>query len=169
MGVTINFEGQLKSNADFDQVMKIAKEFAEVNHMAFSYFEETDKLLQRVKEEKDWDYQGLTRGIRIQPDVNSDPLLLEFYRDNYIQEYCKTQFVDVEIHMKIINFLRQIEPHFNELIINDEGEYWETSNVDLLQNRIDDCFRAIDDAKKENDKLSGPFRIADGRIVDLMS
>ena len=169
MGVTINFEGKLKSDADFQVVMKIAKEFAEVNDMAFFYFEETEKFLQRVKQEKNWDYKGSTRGIRIQPDSNSDPLLLEFDRDNYIQEYCKTQFVDIEIHIKIINFLRQIEYYFSELRINDEGEYWETSDAELLQEHIDNCFRAIDDAKKENYKLSGPFRIADGRIVDLMS
>lgn len=169
MGVTINFEGKLISETSFETVMKIAKEFAEKNQMPFSFFEETEKLLQRVKDEEDWDYIGKTKGIRIQPDINSDPLILEFDKDNYIQEYCKTQFVDIEIHIKLINFLRQIEPCFHELLVNDEGEYWETNDAELLQEHIDNCFKGIEKAKKENKHLSGPYKVEDGRIIDLMS
>lgn len=169
MGITIHFEGKLKSESDFDKVMTIAEDFARINQMPFSFFEESEKLLQRVKDEEDWDYIGKTKGINIQPDENTDPLLLEFDKDNYIQEYCKTQFADVEIHIKIIEFLRNIEPYFDKLTIDDEGEYWETNDNELLIEHIDNCFIAIEDAKKENPNLNGPYRVENGRIVDLMS
>ncbi|MBC7722061.1 MAG: hypothetical protein H7068_08560, partial [Pedobacter sp.] len=78
MGVTIHFEGQLKSDADYDKVMMTAKAFAEINAMEFSFFEASEKLLQRVKGEEDWDYLGATKGIIIQPHETSDPLILEF-------------------------------------------------------------------------------------------
>ena len=134
--------------------------------MDYQIFEEPDKLLQRVKNEKDWDYQGITRGIKIQPDVNSDPLWLEFDIDYYIQEYCKTQFVDIDVHVKIIELLKKIEPYFQVLIVDDEGEYWNTGDIQLLQNNLDNCFRAIEVAKSENPNLSGPYRIKGERIVD---
>jgi hypothetical protein len=169
MGVTINFEGKLKSETDYQKVLKTSEEFAKENQMPFTFFEESEKLLQRVKDEEDWDYVGKTKGIRIQPDENSDPLLLEFDKDNYIQEYCKTQFADIEIHIKIIGFLRNIETFFDKLIIFDEGEYWETNNVELLQEHIDNCFKEIEKEKKENKNLDGPYRLEDGRIIDLMS
>jgi hypothetical protein len=168
MGVTIHFEGKLKTDNDFEKVVKISCDFARSNDMDYQVFEEQNKLLQRVKNEMDWDYQGLTRGVKIQPDINADPLWIEFDEDYYLQEYCKTQFVDKSIHIKIIELLKAIEPYFQSLIVVDEGEYWDSDNSTLLQERLDDCFNAIEDAKKENTKLSGPFRITGGRIIDLM-
>lgn len=169
MGVTIHFKGNLKSDTDFDELIKVAKNFAESNKMNFNLFEEPHKILQRVRNEMDWDYEGLTRGVRIQPNENSDPLLLEFDKDNYIQEYCKTQFVEKEIHIKIIGLLRQIKPYFQELSVIDEGEYWDSNDPNLLQQHLDDCFYAIEEAKKEDESLSGPYRVEGNRIVDLIS
>ena len=168
MGVTIHFEGILKSENSFDKVIEIAKNFAVINTMEYDLFEESNKSLQRVKDEKDWDYYGLTRGIKIQPDENCEPLWLEFDKDNYVQEYCKTQFVEKEIHIKIIDLLRKIEPYFENLEITDEGEYWETGNSSLLQQHIDNCFALIEKVKKEDSSLSGPYRVEGNRIIDLM-
>lgn len=168
MGVTIHFEGQLKSNADYDKVMMTAKTFAETNNMAFSFFEATDKLLQRVIDEEDWDYIGATRGIIIQPHDTSDPLILEFDTDNYIQEYCKTQFSDIIIHSKVVSLLKQIEDCFIDLQVTDEGEFWETGNIELLTTHFNNCFLVMETEMKENPDLNGPYRVEDGRIIDLM-
>lgn len=168
MGVTIHFDGKLKSENNYEAVIQYAKEFAEKNEMEYSYFEEADKLLLRVKDEEEWDYQGLTKGIRIQPHENSDPFNLEFDKDNYIQEYCKTQFASVEIHIMLIDFLESIKSNFEQLNVYDEGEYWETHNVEILENHIKTCFHQIEMAKQNDETLDGPFRIADGRIADLM-
>lgn len=168
MGVTIHFEGQLKSENDFNSVMTRAKNFAQTNEMPYDFFSELFKKLSRVKDEQDWDYEGPTKGIKIQPDPNSDPLWLEFDKDNYIQEYCKTQFAGLDVHLKIISLLKEIQPHFNELLVIDEGEYWETNDESKLQNSLDSYFEAAEKAMAENPKLNGPFRLEDGRIIDLM-
>jgi Asp-tRNA(Asn)/Glu-tRNA(Gln) amidotransferase C subunit len=168
MGVTIHFDGKLKNKTDFEAIMKSAEEFAEKNQMEYSFFEEVDKLLLRVKDEAEWDYQGVTRGIRIQPDENSDPFNLEFDNENYIQEYCKTQFAIFEIHIKLIEFLNSIKSHFDQLNVFDEGEYWNTHNAEILKKNIKNCFDQIEIAKQNDKTLDGPFRIADGRIADLM-
>ena len=122
MGVTIHFEGQLSSSNEFDKVIEIAKTFAESNGLEYFLFQEENKLLQRVKEEQNWDYEGPTRGIQIQPDENSDPLVLEFDKNLYLQEYCKTQFADVSVHILIVDLLRQVQPFFTTLTVEDEGE-----------------------------------------------
>ena len=168
MGVTIHFEGQLKSDNDFDSVMTKAKTFAQTNDMPYSNFTEPLKKLGRVKDEQDWDYEGPTKGIKILPDENSDPLWLEFDKNNYIQEYCKTQFAGIDVHLQIISFLKEIQPHFIELHVTDEGEYWDTEDKSLLQESLDNYFAAAEKAKTENPKLSGPFRLKDGRLIDLM-
>ena len=168
MGVTIHFEGQLSSPEYFDKIIETAKGFAESNELDYFLFKEDNKLLQRVKDEQDWDYEGPTKGIQIQPDENSDPLILEFDENSYLQDYCKTQFADVSVHILVISLLKEIEPYFDSLSVFDEGEYWETSDINNLQQHIDNCFQAIEDAKKENATLEGPFRLNNGRIVDLI-
>lgn len=168
MGVTIHFEGRLKTNADFDGVIKKALEFADRHSSEIISLDSDRKLLKRVKDEKNWDYQGAVRGIRIQPHENSDPLLLEFDKDLYIQEYCKTQFAGVPVHVSIVEFLRGIEPCFEKLSVVDEGEFWDTNDTKILEQRFEDFFAAFESAIRENPKLKGPFRMRDGRIVDLM-
>ena len=168
MGVTIQFEGQLSSHKEFHKVVETTKRIAEAHGLEYFLFQEENKLLQRVKDEQDWHYEGPTKGIQIQPNENSDPLVLEFDENLYLQEYCKTQFADISVHILIIDLLRQIQPFFTALKVEDEGEYWETSDINILQQHIDNCFQAIEDAKNENSKLKGPFRLQNGRIVDLM-
>lgn len=168
LGVTIHFEGQLKKDSDFDKVMNVAKIFAQENNMDFKFFEEDNKLLERVKDEKSYDYQGKVKGIKIQPDINTDPLWLEFDKDNYIQDFCKTQFADLIIHIKIIELLRKIIPFFTELVVDDEGEFWETEDSEILQKHFDTFKCVFEEQILKNKKMSGPFRLEDGRIVDLM-
>lgn len=168
MGVTIHYEGKLKSANDFNDVIEIIQEFSEFNNMSYSVFEESKKLLKRVKDEQEWDYVSSVKGIRLQPHENTDPLIFEFDENYYIQDYCKTQFSDIDIHIKIISVLRKIAPHFEDLIVIDEGEYWDTSDKEYLQQLIDDCFDKINEVKSQNINMEGPFRIKSGRIIDLM-
>ncbi len=168
MGVTIHFEGNLKSSANFYKVIDIAKQFAEKNNFKYEIFKEENKLLERVKDEQNWDYQGLTSGIVINVDTNCDPLNFEFDKELYIQEYCKTQFADISVHVLVISLLKKVEPYFEILKIDDEGEYWDTADITILQTHFDNCFKAIEETKKEDNLLQGPFRLDNGRIIDLM-
>jgi len=168
MGVTIHFEGNLKSPADFDNIVNTAKLFAETYGLDFSIFQEENKVLERVKDEQPWDYQGATKGLVINLP-SCDPVNLEFDENNHVQEFCKTQFALVSIHILVIDLLRQIEPYFETLKVVDEGEYWESGDLPALQQNLDACFHAIEDAKQKDKSLSGPYRLSNGRIVDLLS
>jgi hypothetical protein len=167
MGVTIHFEGRLKSNRDYEVVIEKGLEFAKRRSSEIVRLDADNKVLKRVKDEKDWNYEGKVKGIQIQPHENSDPLILEFDQDLYIQEFCKTQFAGITTHMDVIEFLHDIEPHFDNLVVVDEGEFWDTKDVKILEENFDTFFDAFDRAIQEDPKLKGPFRL-DGRIVDLM-
>jgi hypothetical protein len=168
MGVTIHFEGKLKSQKDFDEVIEKARDFAKRRSSDIIQINNDKKLLKRVNDEQDWVYEGPVKGIQLQPHDNADPLVLEFDKDLYIQEFCKTQFSDISTHIDIIQFLRDIESHFNKLSVIDEGEFWETNDIKLLEQKFEDFFVAFDNAIQQNPKLRGPFKMSDGRIVDLM-
>jgi hypothetical protein len=49
--------------------MMTAKTFAETNAIEFTFFEAKEMLLQRAKDDEDWDYIGAPRGIIIHPHV----------------------------------------------------------------------------------------------------
>jgi len=167
MGVTIHFEGSLKSRQAFDELADIAIKFANERQFAVSTFHEDNKLLQRVRNEQDWDYQGPTDGILIHASEACDPINLEFDENLHLQEYCKTQFAGCEIHILICALLRLIEPFFANLQVYDEAEYWETGDRSILETHLEKVFEMIEEAKNENGKLDGPFRV-NGRIVDLI-
>ncbi|MBC7412535.1 MAG: hypothetical protein H7331_08805 [Bacteroidia bacterium] len=168
MGVTVHFEGTLKSTTDFNEVINKATVFATDNNFEFEIFEFENKKLYRVKDDADWDYEGATKGIKIKIDSAAEPLILEFDSNLHLQEYCKTQYASIKVHMKLIAFLRTIKLHFVMLEVLDEGEYWELNDVPTLQKNITDAFKVVEKAKKENPNLNGPYVTDDDRIVDLM-
>src|SRR6267378_1716568 len=123
MGVTIHFEGKLKRPEAYQTVLATARRF---------------------REEKDWDYVGPVKGVVLYPHENSEPVRLEFDSELYIQEYTKTQFAQIEVHLLLVELLKKIEPYFEQLIVFDEGEYLEQS-----------------------DEYQGPVRLPSKRIVDV--
>jgi hypothetical protein len=168
MGVTIHFEGKLKSELSYHHLIDASVIFAVKNKMPFEKIASDNKRLERVANETDWNYEGPVKGIKILPGEDCEPLWLEFDENLIIQDFCKTQFGGKEIHIKIIELFDALRQCFTELIIADEGEYWETRNAGLLQQLMDECFGLIEKAKSTDQTLSGPFRMPDGRIVDLM-
>jgi hypothetical protein len=107
------------------------------------------------------------RGIVLYLHKNSEPLRLEFDRDLIVQEFIKTQFAPAEIHVKIVGFPKEIVPHFEALTVEDEGEYWDTGGLDVLENHRQAIFRALSDELSASADLVGPVRLRSGRIADL--
>jgi hypothetical protein len=169
MGVTIHFEGRLKHPKAYPLLLDALQEYATKNNWPVVQIPEEHRTLRRVRDEKDWDYSGLTFGLELQPSENADPLRFEFDKDYFVQEFIKTQFAGPELHIEVINLFRLIQPYFDKLDICDEGDFWETSDAKLLVEHIENCDRALQKMLAENPKAKGPVRLPTGRIVDYMS
>ena len=168
MGVTIHFEGKLKSEDSYQQLIEMSVDFATKNKMTFEQFALSQKRLERVANEEEWNYDGPVKGIKILPSENCEPLWLEFDENLIIQDFCKTQFARGMVHIQIVTLLDLVSNCFDNLSVIDEGEYWETRNAERLQELLDESFKLIENAKDKDETLSGPFRMEDGRIIDLM-
>ncbi|CAN5124011.1 hypothetical protein BH20ACI2_BH20ACI2_24040 [soil metagenome] len=168
MGITIHFEGSLRSVDSLSMLLQEARAFA--NEQAWPYVEIPNEMrsLARVRDEADWDYAGLTSGFEISPHKNAEPLRLEFDYDGYIQEYIKTQFAPLEIHLSVVNLLRKLEPYFASLDVVDESDFWETNDIVLLRQSFDRFFEVVEDEKAKNPRLTGPYRLENGRIADFL-
>ena len=168
MGITIHFEGTLKDETAYEAVVSEASKLAtEMSWPARAISEENVTLL-RVKGEEDWDYVGPAKGIEIRPHESSEPLRLIFDKELYVQDYIKTQFAPVEIHVTVSNFLKRLEQHFERFEVTDEGEYYDTNDLEKLKDNIQWCYKGLDEYLDQKDKYYGPVRSADGRIIDVL-
>jgi len=128
---------------------------------------ESNALLKRVVNEQNDDYVGPTRGVEVQPHPNSEPLRFEFDRGLFVQEYCKTQFAGATTHVRIVELLHRVMHHFENLLVEDEGEFWETHDETLLESHIEKVNGLIDEMILEHPGAKGPIRLPSGRIVDV--
>lgn len=168
MGVTIHFEGKLKGESSYNYVLKEAEKLAKKNKFQIYKLEEEDVKLLRVKNEEEWYYYGPVKGVEMFPHQNSEPLRLEFDRDLYIQEFVKTQYAPIDTHILIIKFLRKLSKHFLYLEVFDEGEFFETNDVSVLELHRENIAKVIDEYLTQDDKYYGPVRHENGRITDVM-
>ena len=168
MGVTIHFEGRLRNPEAYQAVVHMARRFADEHGWEHEPIAETITTLKRVRNEEELDYEGLVKGVVLQPHQNSEPLRFEFDSDLYVQEYTKTQFAPLETHIAVVGLLKKIERYFEKLEVFDEGEYYETQDRDTLKKHLDRCFEVLDEYLEQGDKYEGPVRLPDKKIVDIM-
>lgn len=112
------------------------------------------------------------RGVILNPTGDCEPLSFIFDRQGRLRalmdliteqveptEYSfftatKTQFAEIETHVWIIGLLRYLKKRYlHDLEVKDEGEYWETEDLEklrekkqFLQGRIDQFAEALSDA-----------------------
>lgn len=168
MGVTIHFEGHLKNQKSYEDLINKAREFGQTNSWKTELIKAERVMLRRFRDEKPWDYVGPAQGIILYPHDDCDPVRLEFDKDLYLQEYTKTQFAGEEIHKKVVALLHEIEPFFENLTIVDEGEFWETQDDELLNNCMSSFYRALEDELQKYPEAKIKVKTPDGRIIDMI-
>jgi len=68
----------------------------------------------------------------------------------------------------LIKLLKDLREFFEVLKVEDEGEYWETENEDLLAGHMRRCDEAIADVSRKNPSARVKVRDPDGRFMDLL-
>jgi hypothetical protein len=53
--------------------------------------------------------------------------------------------------------------------VNDEAEYWDTGDVELLKNYLANCYRFIEEQRQERPNQEVRVKTPAGRIVDLIT
>ena len=168
MGITVHFTGRVSDPSRVDAAIAAAVVAAERQGWAAQRFEKTAATLRRSSMGREWEYSGPTRGVVITPHEQSDPLSLEFDGDGVVQDFVKTQFAGPETHMAVIALLRELQPTFDAFEVVDEGEYWDTGDREQLTRHIVACNAQLVDYLRRNDKLRGPIRLENGRMLDLV-
>jgi hypothetical protein len=70
--------------------------------------------------------------------------------------------------MGVVDLFEQCRKKLSELVIQDEGGYWESRNAEALEDRITKCFLEMKKSMDEDPSYYGPVKSEDGRITDLV-
>ena len=137
MGTTIHYYGHARSDDDVDRILDIAQDYAarkewwrrrDVTHATLTRSFGDGELIE---------YEGRVRRIVMIPESACETVRLEFDDNLFTWWFTKTVGMRVESHIEIVELLRTIQPHMADLEVRDEGEYWETGDVDRLRQHLD--------------------------------
>lgn len=173
MGVTIHYRGFLKDKSQIDECLQLISDWATDNQWECHAFSDNYQSVERTYEDdagniQTWHYSGPIKGLVLQPHPNCESMTFEFGEDLYFAEYVKTQFAPLDVHVGIINLLKLLQPMLQVLDVLDEGEYWDTQDISLLEHNQMGCWAMIQEKMKEDPTFKGPVRMSDGRIADLI-
>ncbi|MEO0508545.1 MAG: hypothetical protein AAF065_01655 [Verrucomicrobiota bacterium] len=141
MGLTIHFSGAIDHVEDIPQFVEELTDIA--NSMGW--------LAQPINmEETDPNF----RGVLVNPAGNCEPLRFLFGRGGRLRNLMdlwddrvepnqhsfysasKIQFASIETHIWIVGLLRYLKKHYiSDLEVHDEGEYWETEDLEKLRKK----------------------------------
>jgi hypothetical protein len=169
MGVTIHYEGQLTSEAAYQDLVGLVSSIAEAKGWLTELIASGEATLLRVRDEKDWDYTGPVKGIVVYLHEDCDPVRLEFDSDLYLQEFTKTQFAGIQIHLAVLKLLKAIQPFFHNLKVEDEGDWWGTENTQILTEHFARAQKAIEAELRKTPSAQMKVKTPSGRIMDLLT
>ena len=151
MGLTVHYRGRIREYALVDELITEVANFAK--NLSWRYHLLTPGINTPLKPVNQEDPEPLpsVKGIILSPD-KCEPIIFTFLDDGRICSpffppmeaedglpymWTKTQYAGIEVHRSFVNLLRQLnEKYFSELVVVDEGQYWETNDEEILQSQF---------------------------------
>jgi hypothetical protein len=169
MGVTIHYEGCLRSPLLVEELINTATRYAEEHQWPNRRIDGDATDLLRIIDDKEFYYSGPVFGVELHPHADAEPLRFEFDDEMFLQDFCKTQFAGAESHVAVVELLDQIKPYFEELRVEDEGDYWVSRDENRLHQHLDTVNRMLKEIKDRDPDAEGPIYAESGRIMDIWS
>lgn len=140
MGITIHYKGSLispdLSNSFIEEFDSIASEMGWISQIV----ESKEFALKGISidihpKSESFTFLFNTIGELINPVIFIDSTM---DKEHYYYQSIKTQFAPIDVHITIIKLLKYFNTkYFSNLEVTDEGCYWETSDENLLKEKID--------------------------------
>jgi hypothetical protein len=165
MGLSIHYSGSIKDRSLLPQLGAEMKDICESLGWDYHYFEADEKdPLEGVyfaPEECEPLFLTFTPEGRLLSPIShiTREMLVEHGLDPELiyTISTKTQYAGIDAHMAIIRLFRYLsKKYFSHFEMNDEGNYWETDDPEVLKNQFSAYERAI---KSFADVLQGLERI----------
>ena len=120
MGITVHFEGALRSEAALDEVRREAAAFASARGWPVEQVDRDDEVWRDGEPER-----GRVRGVTLEPHARCDPLRLWFDYDLVAADFCKTQFAGATVHLDVVRLFVLLRRCFARLSVSDGTGYFD--------------------------------------------
>ncbi|MDB5051546.1 MAG: hypothetical protein JWO30_4617 [Fibrobacteres bacterium] len=168
MGITIHYRGRVNPKLRIKEFYIYAGLICKEKDWFITDLTETDGAHVLIHPDGEIPYNGKLSSFIIEPHEHCEPLHFQITHDGYFKNWCKTQFAPIEVHMGVVDLFSQVKIKLSEMVIQDEGGFWEMRNADELEERMVKCFLEIQKQKDEDATYYGPVKSENGRITDLM-
>jgi len=158
MGITIYARGRIDSLRDIPRLIGKVKGIAEENDWEYAIIDDDfavrpNAVFTRRDSNEPAAIEGSLglKGIIASVDPKAEPLVILFDRSGVLTDMmqqvywlydnlrderltaCKTQFGSIDAHIHIIDLFEVLKKRYiTDLVINDEGGYWESRDYKLL-------------------------------------
>ena len=151
MGLSFHYNGRIAKPELLPELIDEVQEIAGINNWKYNVYQREFPQNTFGKSDISQNIYGITispHGCEpificfLSNGRMSSPLHLKFYgkakeppeRDYLYMLSVKTQFVNVETHQFIIQLFRYLNTkYFADFKLSDEGDYWETNDIELLR------------------------------------
>ena len=188
MGLTIHYKGKLKSAELLPDLINEIVDIVNIYDWKYDIFEKEYPDNNFYKESFDDAYGVIFSPPKCEPvyltflsdGKMANPFFLKYYKEDKEESKerkywvsTKTQYAGIEVHKVIIQLFRYIsKKYLVDFEMSDEGRYWETNDVQVLQesfnryNFIMDQFAEAMDSFTENDKNNPESMI--NKLIDYL-
>ncbi len=147
MGVSLHYSGQLKDAALLPLLIEEVEDIAKILDWTYTIFlrEYPNNQFETIASENDYGIMVSAAGCEPVVFVFDyeghiyAPWLKQYFTERfYIYNIStKTQFAGADIHVKVIELMRHLnKKYFNNFTMIDEGEYWETGDRKIVEEKI---------------------------------
>lgn len=188
MGITIYARGRIDSIGDIPRLIGEVKGIAEENDWEYAIIDDDfavrpNAVFTRRDSDKPATIEGSLglKGIIPSVDPKAEPLVILFDRSGVLTDMmqqvywlhnnvrderftsCKTQFGSIDSHIHIIDLFDVLKKRYiTDLVINDEGAYWESRDYKLLAEK-----RAVlEHYIHHTERVIGGIEISDHDVQD---
>jgi hypothetical protein len=169
MGITIHYSGQLKAAKLLPTLIEELEDIAKIYNWSTHSFNTKYENDVFKTEDNNEDYGMVIKVPECEPIVFIfdhagylySPWLKQYFTERMYTHNIstKTQFAGADIHTKIIGLLKYLDKKYlDNLTVIDEGEYWQTGNKKLLDEKIDflkDKINTLTDFINNGEMLDG--------------
>ena len=151
MGLTVHYRGRIRDYALVDELVTDVEDFARNQNWRYHLLTPGINTPLKPINKEDPEPLPAVKGIILSPD-KCEPIIFTFLEDGRICSpfmppmeaedglpymWTKTQYAGIDVHRSFVNLLRQLsDKYFSELIVVDEGQYWETNDEEVLQSQF---------------------------------
>jgi len=166
MGITIHYQGRLKSADLLDELAARLKTFAGEHDWVVTPLDMDEVVLFRAMNGEVVQYCGPVTGLVVNAHEDCAPVRFIFDSDWFMQEATKTQFCPTAVHVQVADLLRAVADLFDDFRVMDEGEYWETGTTEVLERTKGFLNGVIENLKETVPGVEGPVSIPDTRFEE---